>query len=698
MGKQVHKKKPQKRTNPLGTSTLQNGAVEIVPKEEEILPIIQKLSSADGGERAWATAGVSNLVIANAPTRKLLLSKGVVPVLIERLTDPQYPVVQEALGALRNLTAVDDEIAIELFARDILTPISSLIPKTSAVIAKVLNGTPVADEEDQEMRKGVWDFAENLISILWSLSETSESHLKSINRLNDIVTFLTSFMAAADKCPRKVVIAAGQCLNTLTDDNKDIFIEFQNHPEYIDMLVSIVKNVTDEEYMLVRILACATLLNVREAVQSSGSWDEENDPIAELNKSMLPILVESISFDIERAAEECIQAVNSGKLTKDEQTGEISAKPKQPLTDEDQLVQRIQERLTTLQLSLELISNVCIQDSTEDDGWEDADETMGDDEADEIEESTDPDNVDEDVLADIAATGETSNTEDIALLKNNPVLHILIYQVFPQLIKLASTTKISYPPQETPAKYSEQSIEANIINAFSLTHLRAFECMNNFFLAMNDLPSKFWFKEKKEESQQAWNWLFQTAGAVAGSGVTVGNEEPQQELRGSVLEAIVGCLWALGRGLGQDIVLQEFHVPALLGSYNSSARDSMRVKCIGTLGVIAMRQGDVETNKTIGNFFIKALQELPPNGATTTDAATEMLNAIFDVYGDYVYDYDLPVFVNGGYLSALKQVVPQFRNAAKHTDKRKNRDLRLRADEALGNLNAFIRYKQTERK
>lgn len=92
------------------------------------------------------------------------------------------------------------------------------------------------------------------------------------------------------------------------------------------------------------------------------------------------------------------------------------------------------------------------------------------------------------------------------------------------------------------------------------------------------------------------------------------------------------------------------------------------------------------------------MQELPPNGATTTDAATEMLNAIFDVYGDYVYDYDLPVFVNGGYLSALKQVVPQFRNAAKHTDKRKNRDLRLRADEALGNLNAFIRYKQTERK
>jgi hypothetical protein len=53
-------------------------------------------------------------------------------------------------------------------------------------------------------------------------------------------------------------------------------------------------------------------LNVREAVQSTGSWDEENDPIAEMNKSILPILADSLNYDIEQAAEECIKAVNSG--------------------------------------------------------------------------------------------------------------------------------------------------------------------------------------------------------------------------------------------------------------------------------------------------------------------------------------------------------------------------------------------------
>jgi hypothetical protein len=219
------------------------------------------------------------------------------------------------------------------------------------------------------------------------------------------------------------------------------------------------------------------------------------------------------------------------------------------------LVQNIQHQLITLQLALELISIICIQDNTEDDGWEDGDETMEDDEE-VIEEQLNggDDDLDNAILEDMAATGETSTSADLALLKNNPILHMLIHQVFPQLIKLGSTTKISYPPQETPAKYSPHSIESTIINAFSSTHLRAIECLNNFLLTMNELPSKFWFKEKKEDAQNAWVWLFQTAGGVAGSGVAVGDEEPGQQLRGAVLEAIVGCLWALARGLGQDIV------------------------------------------------------------------------------------------------------------------------------------------------
>ncbi len=60
---------------------------------------------------------------------------------------------------------------------------------------------------------------------------------------------------------------------------------------------------------------------------------------------------------------------------------------------------------------------------------------------------------------------------------------------------------------------------------------------------MNEIPSKFWFKEQSSDAVQAWRWLFNTANLVASS--------PESEDRNAVLEAIVGCLWSLGRGLGR---------------------------------------------------------------------------------------------------------------------------------------------------
>lgn len=49
-------------------------------------------------------------------------------------------------------------------------------------------------------------------------------------------------------------ISLGQCLNTLTDDNKDLLIEFQNNSHYIESLLNIVKN--PNQNILVQVLSC----------------------------------------------------------------------------------------------------------------------------------------------------------------------------------------------------------------------------------------------------------------------------------------------------------------------------------------------------------------------------------------------------------------------------------------------------------
>lgn len=281
------------------------------------------------------------------------------------------------------------------------------------------------------------------------------------------------------------------------------------------------------------------------------------------------------------------------------------SKPNQPATTEEKTLALIETRLQTLQLSLELIANICTE-SVE--GVEDEEEELKDDagnddemEADEDEDDTQEpeepkkeDDLDENTLREMeqlaAASAETPMD-----LSGHPIIHILINTVFPALINLGTPTPLSFPAQEVPTP----AMVAPLITAqLATTHLRAIETLNNFLLTMADaVPGKWWYHQRKSDAEQCWAWLFQQAGTVAGKGVQVGSEEKGQEMRGAVLDAIVGCLWTLARGLDANVPLSDFHIPALMGAYASTTSDSMRVKAIGCLGMIARRQGAIETNK-----------------------------------------------------------------------------------------------------
>ncbi|RUS24322.1 hypothetical protein BC938DRAFT_473773, partial [Jimgerdemannia flammicorona] len=310
-------------------------------------------------------------------------------------------------------------------------------------------------------------------------------------------------------------------------------------------------------------------MNIRETI-GSASWDEENaDPAAEVNKLVMPVLTESLEFDLQRAAEEAVRAVTSEGMRRQDTEEIRAAKPKQPLTEEEQTLEAIEKRLQTLQLSLELLSNICIEDTGEgmnanrtrtlitssptDDGWEDADETMLDEDGMPEDDASDKaDDDDATLLTDTAMIDDTTTSTplDENLLRSNPILHTMTYTVFPALVRLATPTSLSFPAQAVPTVST--NVPA-ITNGLALVHLRALECLNNFLLAMCEVPTRWWFRERKEDAVNAWNWLFATAEQVAGTGVRVGDEESGQEMRGAVLEAVVGCLWMVARGLNGDV-------------------------------------------------------------------------------------------------------------------------------------------------
>ena len=48
----------------------------------------------------------------------------------------------------------------------------------------------------------------------------------------------------------------------------------------------------------------------------------------------------------------------------------------------------------------------------------------------------------------------------------------------------------------------------------------------------------------------------------------------------------------------------------------------------------------------------------------SVETLAEILNALFDIYGDAAFDYDGPVFVNGGFLEQLNRVFPSLKTKA----------------------------------
>ncbi|AMD19921.1 HCL230Wp [Eremothecium sinecaudum] len=140
-----------------------------------------------------------------------------------------------------------------------------------------------------------------------------------------------------------------------------------------------------------------------------------------------------------------------------------------------------------------------------------------------------------------------------------------------------------------------------------------------------------------------------------------------------------------------NLVFQEF------SSDESLDKDEifeLKQSCCNVLGVIGAFQNQVDVNKMVGDFFIQLLS----NNTTPPRLLVDVLNHFIDIYSDAAFDYDEPVFVQAGYLTALKdQVVPNLRTSFKFVDKNKDPVLKADCQDAFNMLDSFIHYKEKER-
>lgn len=155
------------------------------------------------------------LLTLPAVTLRLLLSKNLIGLLIERLTDPSDSVVVESLGALRNLAVSSPpSVLSEIHNKRVLLPLTSThLPLLSKLVTSLLGPPPAkivaplpstAEQrrEAEEMNENVegrrrlgWDWIENVLTLLWCLAESNTKILASLNGVGkELVEFLMLFL------------------------------------------------------------------------------------------------------------------------------------------------------------------------------------------------------------------------------------------------------------------------------------------------------------------------------------------------------------------------------------------------------------------------------------------------------------------------------------------------------------------------
>ncbi|KAJ6589162.1 armadillo-type protein [Mycena capillaripes] len=682
MGKS-QKKRSMRRHNPVRVpdSHLPHGlasASETSSKTQAILPIIQKMQGTDAAERKWACVAVSNLIQNDPSTRRLLQGKNIVGALITRLTDSEEEVVIEALGALRNL-CIDGgyDICAEMYNKSILVPLKTFVPKISTTLSQYLDGPHNAPENAQKL---VYEFADNLITVLWCLSETSNKALTAINEMK-LTPFLMSFLAAREKIPLAPVTAAAQCLYVLTDDNYPAISDVRADGSYIACLMSIInpdENVPngksaegpDPRAVALRVLASGILRNVSPIPPPSAASAIDIDK--DIVLPQLQPVISSIS--LVDASTSALQLISEQMSTPDIEKLSLKNTPKSDHKSPTEIeLERLEGRLRTVQLALEILTGACatLPDPEPDMPRGQNDEAEdGDDGTHIAEDEGDDELPDMDMAVDEVGMDTSAPTQGLPALVE-------------PLLALVQPTTLSFPPLAAPSPHPPTT------SVLSAIHLAALECLNNIFLALARSGGSAAAADIAG-GRTVWEAVW-TALSAVGTQTGLG-----QERRRAVWEVAAGVLWGVASVCRGNLEPKPEQLQALMALCDGATTDAqLRVKCIGTLECLAQNTAFVDANGNIAAYLLSMLPTSVAPSPAGTEPMLQAASSLIDIYSDEGAPYDVN-FRTGGFLERLAASVDGVKKAVRAIDRRKEggRELRRRGEEVRDNLVAFIEYRK----
>lgn len=641
MGKLKRGRRSQKsRINPVARKSgmSKQDLKDETTRQKKIIPLISKLSSSAPNDRSMGLSAI--MVLAeDATMRRLLLKERLVQTIMEQtLNDLNDEIVVELFGLLRNLTLEEGhEVAKYLWRSNIWAAIEKALDKIESSF-EFLNSN--SDKKVQKKRAlMLYDFTENLLSLIVAIASSSEElydHVyQRIDRVLNLVVILLSFNSPELKTSLKL-------FNALLD----LVYEFASESsEFIEKLQ------TNEKFSLEHLS------------------DAMNHPSQGKNR-LGKVYIEGIRYHMYEVDPE----------TKREASKETACLA--ILASVFQTVSGV--HLEDIHKNITTTSTEPVQKEPEDargDKPKDIDVPFGGASPEKVQALADLQAIDVTIdlfttVCEYLAINENAIQEPVQL--GGEIVDLLLNTAYPSCLHLLK---------------------------FDLEHKDELGLTQKVLTAINNLS---WLFVSNETIPVAWYNCALELWDVVENASNDGDLESQR--------LCLNALWALSKCLGQD-VQRKVNAGAIKSLLNkcqelarnpSSGEDSNEValalefvlSCVGFVGVIAQTIGDVEITRQIGDFLLEAIGTFSresPFKKHGVEIVIESLNLIYDIFGDAEYAYDMPVFVQGGYLARLELLEPAVRSCCKKVDKNRDPEQRARAEEAWNNLARFIEYKRHER-
>lgn len=516
-------------------------------------------------------------------------------------------------------------------------------------------------------------FGTAVMGLLASMAEANEEVFTTIS-LSEGIGESVIYAVNQNETPDKFLMSLLTFLEIMTEDNAEMSKRMAKSPTLVGKLLRLTSGSDG-----IALTACSILHHIYMAME----WFDHNAPVegaydAKLVPTMVTVL-ESYGTTAHAGPTTTLKAASRS----------------QNLAPND-----------LVRLALDNISSMAfdLQDMIEHGSWEvlkkektvnkrpaqngskrDEDDGIEEDDDDDDDDGEDHEMTMDEIDADMAMVLDEGDDKPV-IGQNAETLNLIVRDVTPRIISLARLS------------------DGEIYNADSIQG-HALAALNNISWTIQAID--FDFNPGDHSIQELWFLLGQRIWDDIVSPV-LASDTTEIELA----TVITSLAWAVSRSMKDKLQTGPNQHQKFMALYHASKSlpDPLRsppsksqeqpdpfqglgVKCIGLISRFALSPAAIDINREVGVFLITVLQ----HPETKVADMVEALNSIFDIYADKAYDYDEPVFWRDGFHQHLQDVLPKAKKVAKSIDKRKFLEPRNLTDQAVENLERFLKYKKSER-